>query len=263
MARKKKAGIAGHPPEAVLEGLREGGYRIIDLDVPSGAPLALADAMLPRVFCAVLRTVAANALRYKPEIIVADAGEGKCDGMRMLAAVLADNGFRVETTRNRNKKGSGFPVCVSGLPLRRKMKSITDRLVTGRRARPARSRAAAGFWGVPPADNDLLDLFPDDTHVFGWTRCLENGTPSDLGLEIEVDPSLPTVFYAQSFCQKNAMARHLAARHNGLYIEAGDRMTRADRAKIEAFLEMNFDSAARDRLSRSGGIGRSSSCARC
>ncbi len=238
---RKKAGIAGHPPDAELERLREEGYAIVDLDVPSSAPLSFAEGILPRVYCAVLRTVVANALRHRPGLIIADVGEGKCDGMRLLARILRSIGFRVKTTRNRNRRGGGFPICESGLPLRKKVDAIARRLVTGKRCSPPPAPAVAGFWGVPPADPALLDLFPRNTRIFGWTRCLENGTPSDLNLECFVDPGLPTVFYAQSFCQKNAMARHLAARHNGLYIEVADRITRADRAKIEAFFEMNVE----------------------
>ncbi len=239
--RKKIAGIAGHPPEPELEKLRDSGYGILDLDIPRpGVPASGADPLLPRVYCAVLRTVAANALAFRPVRIVADVGEGKCDGMRLLSGILKDAGFDVVMTRNRNMQGGGYPICVSAYPLRKKIDAITSRLATGRRLKPRPAEALAGYWGVPPADPNLLDLFPENTHVFGWTRCLENGTPADLGLEREVNPGLPTVFYAQSFCQKNALARHLAALCNGLYIEAADRITRADRAKVEAFFEMNL-----------------------
>jgi hypothetical protein len=235
-------GIAGHPPWDVLSPLWEDPeVEILDLDVPdAGVPLHKADPYLPRIYCAVLRTVVANAAAKRPDRILADVGEGKCDGMRLAAEILADAGHRVETTRNTCLRGDGTPVCRSGLPLREKFDRITERLATGRRAAPPAEAARAGFWGVPPHDMSILDLFPHNTHVFGWTRCLENGTPADLDLEMTVDKGLPTVFFAQSFCQKNALARYLAGRYNGLYLEVNDSISRPDRAKIEAFFEFNL-----------------------
>lgn len=236
-------GIVGHPPREALEPLwQDPSVTLADLDVAGpDLSLARADALLPRVYCAVLRTVAANALTLRPDRIVADVGEGKCDGMRFLAEVLADSGFEVERTHNLSTASEGTPLCVSGLPLVEKMERITARLSTGVRDVAPRAPARAGFWGVPPADFSFLELFPDNTHVFGWTRCLENGTPADLDLEMHVDPGLPTVFFAQSFCQKNGLAKHLADRHGGICVDGGERMSRADRAKIEAFFAFNLD----------------------
>lgn len=240
---KTTVAIAGCPTEEVLAPLRaDPSVDLVDLDVPSDrAPLALADSHVPRVYCSVLRTVVANALAHRPERIFADVGEGKCDGMRLTAEVLASLGFDVVRVRNESRTSLGHPISVSSLPLREKVDRITAQLLTGKRAAPSAAPARAGFWGVPPTDFAILDLFPEGTHVFGWTRCLENGTPADLDLEKHVDSGLPTVFFAQSFCQKNVLARHLAALHNGLHVEAAERITRADRAKIEAFFEFNLN----------------------
>jgi hypothetical protein len=93
---------------------------------------------------------------------------------------------------------------------------------------------------VPPRDFAILDLFPPTTHVYGWSRCMENKTPADLRLESRVNLAVPTVFFAQSFCAKTALARHLASRHpRGLYVDCDVSASSSVRAKIEAFLELS------------------------
>ena len=95
-----------------------------------------------------------------------------------------------------------------------------------------------GFWGVPPNDLDILKLFPDDTHVYGWIRCVEAGVPADLDLEMYVDEDVPTVFYAQAFCAKSQLAKYLADKYNGLYIDIDDYASNSIKAKVEAFLRL-------------------------
>jgi hypothetical protein len=95
-----------------------------------------------------------------------------------------------------------------------------------------------GFWGVPPNDLEVLKLFPDETHVYGWTRCVEAGVPADIELEMYVEPNVPTVFYAQAFCSKTQLAKYLANKYNGLYIDIDDYATNSVKAKIEAFLRL-------------------------
>jgi hypothetical protein len=98
----------------------------------------------------------------------------------------------------------------------------------------------AGFWGVPPRDFSILELFPDTTHIYGWTRCMENKTPANHDLELYCNKSIPTVFYAQSFCAKTALARHLAIRHpHGLYLDSDVTAGGSAKAKIQAFLELS------------------------
>ena len=96
-----------------------------------------------------------------------------------------------------------------------------------------------GFWGVPPNDLEILRLFPDTTHVYGWTRCVEAGTPADLELEMFVDENVPTVFYAQAFCAKAQLAKYLADKYNGLYIDIDDYASNSIKAKVEAFLRLS------------------------
>jgi len=100
--------------------------------------------------------------------------------------------------------------------------------------------ATAGFWGVPPRDFSLLDLFPDTTHIYGWARCMENKTPDNIELELHYNPDVPTVFFAQSFCAKTALARHLAGKHpHGLYLDCDVTAGNSAKAKIQAFLELS------------------------
>ncbi len=95
-----------------------------------------------------------------------------------------------------------------------------------------------GFWGVPPNDIEVLKLFPDTTHVYGWTRCVEAGCPANLDLEMYVNPNVPTVFYAQAFCSKSQLAKYLADKYNGLYIDIDDYASNSIKAKVEAFLRL-------------------------
>ena len=69
---------------------------------------------------------------------------------------------------------------------------------------------------------------------------MENKTPADHALELHCNPDIPTVFYAQSFCAKTALARHLAIRHpHGLYLDSDVTAGGSAKAKIQAFLELS------------------------
>ena len=97
----------------------------------------------------------------------------------------------------------------------------------------------AGYWGVPPRDFSILSLFPDSTHIYGWTRCMENKTPGAGDLEYHYNPDVPTVFFAQSFCAKTALARHLARLHpQALYLDVDVTAGSSAKAKIQAFLSL-------------------------
>ncbi len=71
---------------------------------------------------------------------------------------------------------------------------------------------------------------------------MENKTPADIELESSCNPAVPTVFFAQSFCAKTALAKHLAELHpKGLYVDCDVNAGSSARAKIEAFLELSRD----------------------
>ena len=93
---------------------------------------------------------------------------------------------------------------------------------------------------MPPRDFSILELFPDTTHIYGWARCMENKTPADHDLEAQFNPEVPTVFFAQSFCAKTALARYLAKKHpHALYLDVDVHTTSSARAKVQAFLELS------------------------
>ncbi len=238
---EKLLGFVGVPPKEVLDEFKE--LNPIDLDIPrADISINIAHSYLPKTFCATLRTVLANAITLAPyiEVFILEVGEGKCDGMRFVSQIIKElTGKRVIETRNENKKKYPTPISDSIMPLKRKIELITQTVITPIRKPLQTGEHSCGFWGVPPYDFSLLDLFPEDTLVLGWSRCMEAKVPADLQLETWVPEDLPVVFFAQQFCQKNALAEYLAHKYNGLYIEVDTRITTSIKAKIEAFLHFH------------------------
>ncbi len=239
----RKIGIVGIPPLAVIAKINADRDTVVDLDEPKlKLSIDLSSKYLPRVYCAVLRTVVLNAMHLDLERIYIDVGPGKCDCALHVATILTDSlEIPVTPTRNMDMKDFGTPICRSSLPLLDKLLLITRGVQFERPSAPQEScPATAGFWGVPPRDFSILSLFPDTTHVYGWTRCMENKTPANLQLESYCNPDIPTVFFAQSFCAKTALARHLADQHpRALYLDCDVNAGSSARAKIEAFLELS------------------------
>ena len=240
----KRIGIVGIPPLAVIKELEANGDTIFDLDEPLvKTDIELASSCLPRVFCAILRTAVVNALSLKLDSIYIDVGPGKCDCALHTATILADilPETTVIKTRNQDRKDFGTPLCTTRMPLLDKLSAITRSVQSARPYTNLPSCApTAGFWGVPPRDFSLLILFPETTHVYGWTRCMENKTPDNLQLEELINPDIPMVFFAQSFCAKTALAKHLAGKHpHGLYVDCDVTAGNSAKAKIQAFLELS------------------------
>lgn len=238
----ERVGIVGVPPLAVIAELNRRGDVIVDLDEPQvAAPMDQTATRIPRVYCAILRTVVLNCLHLRLDRVYIDVGPGKCDGALHVAEVLADMlEVPVIPTRNQDRQPFGTPLCTARMPLMEKFSRITRSVQSAAAHAPLPAcTPVCGFWGVPPRDFSLLAPFPDATHVFGWTRCMENKTPADLDLERQFDPDIPTVFFAQSFCAKSALAQHLAAKHpRALAIDCDVTPGSSTRAKIEAFLEL-------------------------
>ncbi len=67
---------------------------------------------------------------------------------------------------------------------------------------------------------------------------MENKAPDNLEIELQVDAEIPTVFFAQSFCQKSMLAKYLAHRYNGLFVDIDARLDDSTRAKVIAFLTL-------------------------
>jgi hypothetical protein len=240
----KKVGIVGMPPLQVIREMAANNVAIDDLDTPLvKADIESTAPYLPRVYCAILRTVVLNALNVALDAIFIDVGPGKCDCALHVATVLQDMlDIPVHKTINEDRDGFGTPICTTKMNLMKKFLLITEGVKS---ADPStdnyvKCKPTAGFWGVPPRDFSILELFPETTHIFGWTRCMENKTPADHELEIVFDPDIPTIFYAQSFCAKTALARHLAEKHpHGLYLDSDVTAGGSAKAKIQAFLELS------------------------
>ncbi len=242
-SKEKVVGIVGVPPLAVIRKLNEEGAVIHDLDTPlAAADMEKTAQYLPRVYCAILRTVVLNALHLSLDRLYIDVGPGKCDCALHTAQVLEDFlAIPVTRTRNEDTTPFGTPLCDCRMDLTEKFLRITES-VQHAAANPAPPPACvprAAIWGVPPRDFSILSLFPDTTHVYGWTRCMENKTPANHALEERFDPTVPTVFFAQSFCAKTALAQLLARRHpHGLYVDCDVTAGGSVKAKIQAFLEL-------------------------
>ena len=240
----RRVGIVGQPPRAVIAELNRRAIEILDLD----AMLVREDmeatvTILPRVYCAILRTVVLNAIHLDLEAIFIDTGPGKCDSARYVATILGEQlTIPVLTTINLDQEPCGHPYCRAELDLTEKFLAITEgvKIAAPAPASLAPCPPTAGFWGVPPRDFSILAPFPATTHVYGWSRCLENKTPADLDLEMHINPAIPMVFFAQSFCAKTALARHLARRHpHALCLDIDLHTTSSAKAKVQAFLELS------------------------
>lgn len=239
----ERVGIVGVPPLDVIRDLHARGCRIVDLDEPQvHLAIDLSEQFLPKVYCAVLRTVVLNAMYLELDSIYIDVGPGKCDCALHVATILEDHlDVPVFRTRNLDVQPHGVHLCRTRMPLFDKFLRITRNVQVDKPTTPlAPCTPTAGFWGVPPRDFSILSLFPDTTHIYGWTRCMENKTPADLALEMHINRAVPTVFFAQSFCAKTALASHLARLHpRALYLDCDVTAGNSARAKIEAFLELS------------------------
>ena len=195
------------------------------------------------LFRSILRTAVINAVSLNLDLIYIDVGPGKCDCAMHTATILRDilPQTTVIGTINQDQDNFGTPLCRTRMGLVQKMEAITASVQS---IKPYKKmsvcKPAAGFWGVPPRDFSLLSLFPDSTHIYGWSRCMENKTPDNKQLEEHVNPNIPTVFFAQSFCAKTALAQHLANRHpRALYLDCDVTAGNSAKAKIQAFLELS------------------------
>jgi hypothetical protein len=252
--REPVLGFWGAPPRTVLEEVaaRHPDLRYFDLDVHHGATPT---HTVPDAFCHIIRNCVDNALALGPLLraLVAATGVEKCDSGRFAARVI--DGLldcEVIATENRDLPEPVEPLlCEARGPLRervdRAMQAIVEPLTADERAglRSRRCEPSCGFWGTPPHPIELLDLFPETTHVFGWTRGVEQGRPADLELELQVPAGLPVVFFSQGFCNKGLLARRLAETHRGLHVDIHDRLGAATMAKIEAFIRLSAPEGSR------------------
>jgi hypothetical protein len=240
-------GFWGMPPKAQLEqaAAMYPGLSFFDLDVHYGAPR---NGILPDAYCHIIRNCIDNALALGNQLacIVAATGAEKCDAGRYAARLLQDMiAAPVIATENPGEPETNEPLLCQSLGsvkhrAIRIMESIIEPLSAEERTKAAALQCTPthGFWGTPPHPISVLDLFPDTTHLFGWTRAVEVRQPADIDIERFVPANLPTVFFAQGFCAKSMLARSLADRHRGMFVDVHDTLNAATRAKIEAFIRL-------------------------
>ena len=231
-------GFWGYPDPKVTNNLKNQypNAQWTDLDIDFKYPKT---NILPESYCKIIKNIIDNSMFLKPDLIVAPIGKDKCDSGWFASKVLMDIGFNVIQTKFEDLScKKEISICTSNMPLYDKIQTITGNIIYPKEILVTQCEPAFGFWGVPPNDLDILKLFPNNTHVYGWTRCVEAGTPADLDLEMYVDENVPTVFYAQAFCSKSQLAKYLADKYNGLYIDIDDYSTTSVIAKIEAFLKL-------------------------
>ncbi len=242
---KDKIGFWGYPPPEVVNRIKReypnAQWFDLDFDFSDKVPDA---NILPESYCKIIKQIINNSLFFRDEIIkiVAPIGKDKCDSGWFAAQLLKDMGFDVEETKFETfEHRSPVVISTSNMPLYDKVTSITANITCDTHIILNNYKQVPpkfGFWGVPPNDLEVLRLFPDETHVYGWTRCVEAKVPADIDLEMYVEPDVPTVFYAQAFCSKTQLAKYLANKYNGLYIDIDDYATNSVKAKIEAFLRL-------------------------
>ena len=240
MKEKNVMGFWGYPhPELIKKYKAQYPSALwVDLDLDYGFTK---QDILPESYCAIIKNIINGAFHYKDELItiLAPIGKDKCDSGWFASKLLKDMGFSIVTSIfEENTYKRDVKISTSNMPLRKKVETITKNIYEKDDLKYEQCKAKFGFWGVPPNDLSILELFPNETHLYGWTRCVEAMTPADIELEMYVDEDVPTVFYSQSFCSKAQLAKYLADKYNGLYIDIDDTVTNSTRAKIEAFLRL-------------------------
>jgi hypothetical protein len=244
-------GFWGAPSRQSLEqaSLKNPGLPFFDLDVFYNAPFS---KTVPDAYCHIIRNCIDNAIALGPLLkhIVAATGEEKCDAARYAAKLLLNlSDATIDFTTNHEKTTTVQPLlCMSKGPLKKRIIRIMESIVTPLTEQEknvafmTQCTPTHGFWGTPPHPIEMLDLFPETTHIFGWTRCVEQKAPADLNLEMFVTPGLPTIFFAQGFCAKAMLAKKLAEKFNGMYVDVHDSLNAATMAKIEAFIRLSQSS---------------------
>lgn len=214
----------------------------VDLDINYNYP---EQKFIPDNYCVIIKNIYNNAIYLKDRIIkiLAPVGKDKCDSAYFIAHFLLDMGFNVEFSTFEDTcpdiSKIKLPISKSNLPLKEKINTITKNIYERKDYSYLENvKPSFGFWGVPPNDLDILDIFPNNTEVFGWSRAVEAGYPGDWDIETFVDYNLPMVFFTQSFCSKTTVAKYLANKTGGLLIDIDAIPTNSAKAKIEAFIKL-------------------------
>jgi hypothetical protein len=238
-------GFWGQPDQKTMDIFRAQGCSFIDVDVYLGAEDS---DMTPKICCHIVKDIYDNIyhLKNKVALYIGTTGPDKCDQGRNVRDILLAEGIPVIDASNFNTCPIR-PLLISTAkgPLKERVARITrltfEPLTEEERKFYEENQCEPrfNFHGVPPRDLDLLDNFPEDTHIQGWTRLVELGVPGMVEWEWKIENSAPTVFFTQSFCNKEVMARYLAKKHGGLYIDCHNDITGSAEAKLQAFIRLN------------------------
>lgn len=243
LEKQYRIGFVGVPPLSLIKEIYCKYKNIIwvDLDEPSICHNG-SISTTPKTTCRIIQTIYSNFVHYDLNLLIATTGSSKCDSMDYLLPSLKDIKPGLEIISINNTDDLVYPQAISSsnTPLVNKFKFICESITNyEKKFNLTPCKAKAGFWGVPPYDYSILELFPDETHIFGWTRCMEAKTPSNIELELTVNKNIPTVFYTQLFCAKSILAKTLANKYNGLFVECDGLIDNSTKEKISAFLELN------------------------
>lgn len=244
MGQKDIIAFFGHPRFEIINKakLDYPNAEFVDLDIDFNYPDL---KLLPDNYCVIIKNIFNNAMHLKDRIIkvLAATGKDKCDSGYFLSEILIAEGFIVEQSVFEDKcpdlNALKLPISKSNLPLKQKVELITKNIIEQKDYSHLKAiEPAFGFWGVPPNDLNILDLFPNNTEIFGWLRAVEAGYPGDWEIETFAQQGLPIVFFTQAFCSKTFVAKRLATKYNGLFIDIDKTPTNSIKAKIEAFIKL-------------------------
>ena len=235
----------GQPDQKTMDIFKENQFPFLDLDIDFKNPK---QKIVPEIYCHIIRDIINNAIHFKNSIqyVVCTTGKDKCDQGRNVRDLLSQMEFQVIDASNFNQIPFRKPIISQSYgPLKKRVIRIMELLYKPLTPQEISSYTqnqcspSINFHGVPPQDIDLLDLFPHNSHIQGWTRLVEMGIPSRVDLEWNIhNSSAPTVYFSQSFCNKQLMAEYLASYHNGLYVDGHGKVTNSIKAKLEAFIDM-------------------------
>jgi hypothetical protein len=213
-----------------------------NLDRNFNAPLS---ELLVTDTCPLVRNFVDNTIALANQLLcVVATGSERCEAGRFAAMVLAEQlDIPVFISDYHRSAAEKQPLlCEARGPLASRIPRImslgVDPLSEQERnsAFIARCEPSIGLWGMPVYQEDLLSCFPQSTHIFGWLRCVELGTPADTEAEAAVPENLPTVFFAQQGCARAILAHSLARKHNGLFISIGQAPTAEQINTIKVFV---------------------------
>lgn len=242
--RTKKIGFFGQPDQKTMDIFNQAGYDFLDLDINSSNPNR---KMVPEVTCHIIQDIVNNALFYQDQLdyIICTTSADKCDQGRNTMHLLSNLNFKLIDASNFNSKKLREPIISQAYGSLKKRivrimelvyNPLTKEEIEYYKAHQCESQF--NFHGVPPRDIDLLENFPDKTHIEGWIKLVEMGIPSRVDLEWKIEKDVPTIFYTQSFCNKQMMAQFYANKTNGLYLDGHESVTGSMKAKLEAFLRL-------------------------